>query len=305
MPIELKRAGDASEDELFMKLLLYGDSGAGKTWMASAADKCAILLTERNGEHSIRMSNPDALYVYVTSPEQVREFFRAALEGELAEQGIKTLVVDGLTEIQRMFKDEIEAERGDGEFSVRDWGTLHEKVRGVLRMLRDLPYHVVCTALAQTYDGDEIHYVKPQFQGKTFPDEVMQYFNAVGYVFKRGASARGRRGAAKKDAEATVEHAVMFDGPARIKSKNCHPLRGTHTGRSQDFLDILVGARNTTPVAEPEPEEEKPAPKADPPKEEVKADAKPADGAPPASEEPPKEPPKQKAKPGRRRRLGA
>jgi hypothetical protein len=259
MPLTLKRAKDAGPDELWMKLLFYGDSGAGKTWLAASADNCAVLLTERNGEHSIRMSNPDAMYVFVTTADEVKDFLRMALHGQFREMGINTLVFDGLTEIQRLFKDSIEQERGDGEFSIRDWGTLHEKMRGFLRMLRDLDYHVVCTALSATETADEIHYTKPSFQGRNFPDEVMQYFNAVGYVFKRGSASRGGLRAKQATDGGAVEHAVMFDGPARIKCKNCHPLRGVQTGTAQHFIDVLAGK---VQLDAPTPEPEEPTAKA-------------------------------------------
>jgi hypothetical protein len=244
MSLQFHRAGDVDSRDLYYKILLYGDSGAGKTWMAASAGdnyaekvdddhgvgRCVIGLTERNGEQSIRHANPDARYALLRSAQDVRDFLKMASTGSFPDD-VTTLVIDGLTEVQQLFKDDIMAERGDGEFSVRDWGLLNEKMRGLLRMLRDLPYHVVCTALSETSTAEEIHYIQPSFQGRKMGGEAMQYFNAVGYVFKK--PGRGK--------DPSVEHVAMFDGPARIQAKNSHPLDGVRRGPVRDWIRLLRG----------------------------------------------------------------
>ena len=102
---------------LLMKLLLFGDSGAGKTHTSVTAPKPCVLLTEPNGLLSIQASNPDAYVIDVmriaaegeSKPmDVVRLFFRAAMDGTLkAETGAETVVIDSLTELQRMLRDEI------------------------------------------------------------------------------------------------------------------------------------------------------------------------------------------------------
>jgi len=236
MTLGFKRGRDVSTAELYYKLLLYGDSGGGKTWLAATAPDPVILLTERNGEQSIRLSAPDAPYVYVSNVNECREFLDVANDGAWGDlfkgaefEGYvpRTLVVDGLTEIQRLIKDSMQEERGDGEFSIRDWGLLNEKVRGTLRMLRDMPYNVVATALAEVATAEEIRYVRPAFQGKQLPNEAAQFFNAVGYVYKRP-----KGGARGKTAE--MEHVTMFDGPARTQCKSCYPLGGQRVNRDME-----------------------------------------------------------------------
>ena len=267
--LKFRTGRTAKIEDLWYKILLHGDSGAGKTWMSSSAPNPIVMLTERNGEQSVRMSAADAPYVIVSNMVEVRAFFKMAALESWADAGLTrpdTLVIDGLTEIQRMLKIEIQESREDGEFSIRDWGTLNEKMRGLLGKMRDLPYHVVCTALSETEAAEDVRYIDPQFQGRKTGGEVMQYFNAVGYVFKRvGASgARGRRGQ-KTDDTADVkgtQHVAMFDGPARIKCKSCYPLGGTRTGPISDWIDELLagGKVDDEPVKEaPETAEDEPA----------------------------------------------
>lgn len=246
MSLTFKTGRDVSAEELFYKILLFGDSGAGKSWLAASAPDPVILLTERNGEQSVRLSAPDAPYLIAHTMEEVRDFLRIAISGDWLDAGLpyvpKTLVIDGLTEIQRMLKEEMQDHRGDEEFTFRDWGRLNEKVRAMLGKLRDLGYHVVCTALADTITADDVRYTEPQFQGRKIGGQVMQYFNAVGYVFKRGAGGRRSRSNKDEDSGSTVEHVAMFDGPARIKCKSCHPIGGIRTGPVSDWIEeLLVG----------------------------------------------------------------
>ncbi len=231
MSITFTRARDVVAEDLHYLLGLYGDSGAGKTWLAAYAPKPVVLLTEKNGEQSLRLSNPDASYVVATSAEQVRDFLRLAQDGTLAEQGFETLVLDGLTEIHQLIRDEISARKGGDEFTLADWGELTGKMRKLMRLLRTLAsrYHVVCTMLSEEEFAGEVKHVRPAFQGKKLANEVMQFFSAVGYVFKRPV----------KGEESGVEHVAMFDGPARIKAKNCHPLRGTVAGPIDSWIEDL------------------------------------------------------------------
>lgn len=255
MGLQFVRGRDVAATGLHYKLLVYGHSGAGKTWLAASAPNPIVLLTEQNGVQSARLSNPEARYAYTSSIEDVRDLLRAAQARALGteQDPVDTIVIDGLTEIQRLFKDEMMQQRGDGEFSIAMWGELTEKMRRLLRMLRDVPYHVVCTALAEAEMEGETRHVFPAFQGRKLYDEVMQYFNAVAYCYKQP----------KGDG---IEHVAMFDGPSRIAAKNCFPLKGTRVGPVSTWIAELraASAPAQTP-ASPEPagptvlEGEKPA----------------------------------------------
>ena len=204
-------------ENTFCKFLLYGDSGAGKTHAAASAGskkmKVAILETEPNGLLSIRTSNPDALVVEAKDVKTIGEFISSALNGSMQkEYGVEVVVFDSLTEIQRILKDSIV---GKGRMSLQHWGILTDKMRSMMRSIREIPMHVVCTALSSvnsTDDGES--FVVPAFEGKKLANEIAQYFNAVGYVYKR-----------QDPNNKSIVHSVMLTGPHTYMCKGVAPLQ--------------------------------------------------------------------------------
>ena len=235
MGLSFTRAGDLSATDLHVLMLLYGDPGAGKTHAACLAPRPLVLLTERNGMTTIRRSNADALVVEVTNATDLGQIIKMAMDGKLPEKR-RTLVIDSLTECQRLIKDEIMASKPKGApFSLQDWGVMHERWRRFMRALRDVPYHVVCTALSEAVvsEADGVRYVQPAFEGRKTGSEVAQYFNAVGFCYK--ANSTDENGLSK------VEHRCMFEGPSRYTLKPCDPLTGTQEPRPDVWLQQLTG----------------------------------------------------------------
>ena len=238
-PDEMLVAGEMSDVDIHIKGMLYGDPGSGKTWAASTAPDCLILLTEQNGVTSIRASNSKARIVHCPDIHVVRKYLAAAMRDELREYGIRTIVVDSLTEVQRQFKDEILAQKGGGDalFSQPDWGKLQEKMRQFMRTLRVVPYHVVCTALAEaTIDnGSGTRYVLPLFEGKKFAPTISQYFSFVGYMVKKETVA--------EDGERAVLHRAMLSGGQNYITKPAHPMSGVLEVNISDWFNTIIDSK--------------------------------------------------------------
>jgi len=233
--VTIERAGDVPADNLHIGWLLYGDPGAGKTHAAAMAPHPLVLLTEKNGMTTIRRANPDALVVEVNNVADLREVIGMAIRGDLP-TGTRSLVVDSLTEVQRLFRDEIMASKPAGQtFSLQDWGTMAEKMRRFMRTLRDIRYHVVATALAEniTSDHDGVRYTQPAFDGKKTGAEVAQYFNGVAYLFKRQMQG--------DDGKTVIQHQAMLDGPTRYTCKPVHPITGVVEPRLDQWFAAICG----------------------------------------------------------------
>lgn len=245
----MERAGDIKS--AYFKVLLFGDSGSGKTWMTSTAaegDKLAYLLLEDNGLQTIRMANPDARVVRADSMNTVRAFFKSAVTGVLKKEGVTTIGLDGLTEVQRLLKDEIleKKPRGQRNMTLPDWGLLTNKMRNFMRMLRKLEFHLAATALADSQIIGETRRVVPLFEGKKLPNEVAQFFNAVGYVH-REVMGYGDEGADD------VRRVAMLEGPERFLVKPCAPLHGTIEGPVSKWFEAMASGE---PLADPSSEYE-------------------------------------------------
>ena len=238
--------GEAVDLDAHAKILVFGPSGSGKSYLASRAGslvkgdahgRVAVLLLEPNGLPSIRYANPNALVVLAYEPKRygkaetwdvVEQFLRDALDGSLAAAGVTTLVVDSLIELQRVWRDKVLVEDGVErkrlalhKMTQQQWGSWTERFRRLIRAFRDLPYNLVCVNLPQNETDEEgnVTAVVPSFDGKKLPGEIAQYFSAVGYTFKRAK----KRQEGEKLVDDGVEYRVMFQTGTKIVVK---PLPG-------------------------------------------------------------------------------
>lgn len=214
---DLIQVAGKSRDVMYCNILLYGQTGAGKSWMAATAPKPLVILTEANGYVSVAHSNPDALVVPVHSMDEIDTLLGMIRRGELQKtHEFDTLVLDSLTEMQRLMKSRLLRAANRRDMQLKDCGVLANEMFRYIRAIRDLPCHVVCTALQDSYLEEESgsRYVQPSFEGKKTVSVISQFFNAVGLLYKRQGEGD------------ISQRLIMWDGPERIMCKPCHPLAG-------------------------------------------------------------------------------
>ena len=219
MKLKIVKAGEAlQKGHTHAKILIWGNSGTGTSWLAATAPNPLIVLTEPNGAVSIGHSNPNADIVPITSITDLRNIVQMAKTGKLDKYD--TLIFDSLTECQRLFKDEILGDRD--QLKIQEWNTLATRMLGFIRVIRDLPFHVVCTALQGNLQDSEGTIILncPQFEGRKTANEIMQYFSAVGYLFGREQTVVGEDEVERKE---LVRH-LVFEGSAKYMIKPCYPL---------------------------------------------------------------------------------
>lgn len=172
-----------------LKILVYGNPGSGKTYLVGTApddlrSSPTLLLDFEAGTLSIEGKNVDV--VRITSFKQFNEVY-AFLQ---TQKHYKMVVLDSGTETQKLNMYGIMADmqalqphRDPDRPQIDDWGKSAEQMRKLLRYLRDLPLHVVVTALAQEYrdERDGTIYCKPSMPGK-LADEICGMFDLVGYL---------------------------------------------------------------------------------------------------------------------------
>ncbi len=218
----LQRAGDVAT-KAPIKALIYGDSGSGKTTLAVTAPKPLVLLTERQAIPSINASNPDAVIIECASADDLRKVISAIRDGDKQLAQFETLVIDSLTESQRLIKDDILKKGRRDQMQMQDWGKLADGTRGLIRSLRDLPINVVCTALMEheTEESTGKRFVNPIFEGRKTNKEIAQWFSFIGCLYRKDTKA--------EDGKRIAQRHLMLDGSDTVLCKTIPPLDGLIT----------------------------------------------------------------------------
>jgi len=177
---KIKQAGDLGLD--FAKVVAYGSPGTGKTTFGATFPSVLVLSAE-SGLLSVRDRKIDVWEI--TQWEDLEEAF-AYLKHD-KEHAYKSVVIDSLTEVQKKLNEYIirkfpTVKRGYQDLtSESDWGYNIDRMRKLCRAFRDLPMNVLFIALSQEVELDGEPIVRPALNGKTLPDELCGWVDAVIY----------------------------------------------------------------------------------------------------------------------------
>lgn len=178
-----------SARKVYVKALIYGEPGAGKTYLSCTAPKPLVLLTEPSVSDATMLAvqrdlgvDPDVWEI--NSWNDLEEAFDYLLSGQ---HDYETVILDSLTDLyRRVMRLTLEAaieRRSTHDPDVPeqgDWFRVQERIRYMVRMFRDLPMHVVFTALVMDV-RNEMRRV-PLVQPKSLAEELPAYCNLVGYL---------------------------------------------------------------------------------------------------------------------------
>ena len=159
----------------FLKVLIYGAAGSGKTVFTGTAPK-AIFASAESGLLSIADKSPS--FVEVKTVKDLTDLYSFL---STQEHPYETVVIDSITEINEIIKLEIEKRVGRS-MQLQDWGELSKKIRELFRKFRDLPMNVILVAQEHYMtDEDRIKKIVPSLNGKA-ATEIAYFMDIVGYI---------------------------------------------------------------------------------------------------------------------------
>jgi phage nucleotide-binding protein len=193
MAIQLKRTKEATAQAV--KLLVYGQAGAGKTSLIPTLPKPVILSAE-GGLLSIADTNLP--FMEITSMAELQEAYKWLTSS--AEAGeFQSVALDSISEIAEVV---LNAEKKINKDPRAAYGAMQEQMADVIRAFRDLPgKHVYMSAkLEKTQDEMGRVLYAPSMPGNKTGQSLPYFFDEV-------LALR-----VEKDAEGNTRRALMTDG---------------------------------------------------------------------------------------------
>jgi phage nucleotide-binding protein len=189
------RVVKAIERPPFINMLVYGNSGVGKTRLGGSADavpqmRKVLIIDIEGGTLTLSHSYRNVDIVRVETWAQMQAVYDELLTGNT---GYNTVVVDSLTEIQKFNMYDImtglkkkNPDRDEDVPSMREWGINLEQMRKFVRAFRDAPFNVIFTALSKEEKNARtgIIHKMPSLSGK-LAGEVAAFLDIVCYMYKK------------------------------------------------------------------------------------------------------------------------
>lgn len=188
-----------AERSSWYNILIYGDSGSGKTRLAGSADAVAgmrpvLVIDIEGGTETLKHTYPDVDVVRVTTWKKMQEVYNELADGN---SGYNTVILDSLTEIQKFsmynIMEELTAkspERSADVPSMREWGINLEQTRRLVRGFRDLDMHTVIVSLARHEKNEKtgVTSTQPSLSGK-MAGEVAAFLDVVVFLYVKQIGA--------------------------------------------------------------------------------------------------------------------
>lgn len=180
-----------------IKMMVYGQAGAGKTTLALSAPK-PLLLDFDNGVKRVNLSHLDNVdIVQITS----WQYMQSVLNEDLS--CYQTIVVDT---IGKMMDFIISYKCGTRQPQIRDWSGINQEFQGFVRSISMLNKNIVFVAHRDTRkEGDETVFI-PSLREKNY-NSIVTELDLLGYIEMRSESGKQKR-------------TITFDPTSRNDGKN-------------------------------------------------------------------------------------
>jgi len=235
--LDVRRASESAPN---MNFMIYGDPGVGKTVLAGSSSEVesmapVLLIDVEGGTISLNNTYPNVDIVRVQNSKQLNKVYQ---ELRKEDHGYRTVVIDSLTEMQKLMMVELmqqvvkeDTSRDPEVPSLREWGKNIEQTRRIVRNFRDLEVNTVYTAHAM-YDKDDKRArtrILPSFSGK-LANEVAGFVDIVGYYYPKVKGGKEIRVLLTGGTEDTVAKDRTGTLPKFVSDPTMKTLWGYFTG---------------------------------------------------------------------------
>jgi phage nucleotide-binding protein len=229
--------------QVFINIMVYGDPGVGKTMFAATGPGPVLFLDLDDGTTCLTNPNPqlvsalkielnDLYEEKIRSLEKLKErVARIAMELRQEPGFWGTVVVDNLTELQRVLMDDILSSSGrtGGTPEHRDWGVLLRQIQTVVRAIKSLPCHTVFIAHEENKEAK----IAPALSGR-IQEELPGYVDIVARYVLTDVEKRDPTTGAVKMATVRKLRCRPQAGPPRVLAKD-------RSGRLDEWEDPHFG----------------------------------------------------------------
>lgn len=213
----------------WLNILLYSEPGDGKTYFCGTAcdhlETSPVLFLDLEGGLTTLRKRNELDTIQVRTMSELEKIVNLLAKSYASGNGYyKTVCLDGVTETQKLDMHTVMAEakrtaKDPNNVDIlvpspREWGKSGERMRMVIRSLRDLPCNLICTALlAQEINDKGQKNVYPSIPGK-LKNELAGFFDIVGClraIEQRPATSGG---------PITVKREIQFLGTEKVTAKD-------------------------------------------------------------------------------------
>jgi len=151
------RIVSVEEAQPYVRIMVYGRNGSGKTRFAASGPKCLILDFNEEGTRSARGTGAKVLPISTWPDVDLAYWYLK--RGDHSYETVALDTITGMAEIcmNRVLRESYDRDPNKDPKSPRrqDWGTMGQMMKEQLLRFRNLPMHVVFTAQERVIGGDE------------------------------------------------------------------------------------------------------------------------------------------------------
>jgi hypothetical protein len=238
--------GIQDEDE-FVNLMIYAESGTGKTVLAGSDDDVLFIAPEDNGTLSAKRFGSSAKKWKIRKWGDIVEAYEWL--ATLDEIPFNWIVLDSLTEMQQMCMRaildeavELNPGRDPDVPQLQDWQPYFERFRRLVKAFNSLPVNVLYTSLSQRIeDEDGETKVLPMIQGKgtQFAEQVVSWMTSFGYMsVKRQPNGKDEEGKTKYAEYRVIQWKATKTVSAKDRTRCLEPKTIVGDGKLGGLKDI-------------------------------------------------------------------